>query len=94
MSGFGRTGEWLALNALNVVLDLITLAKGENSGYVPAGGVMISAPIAHHFDERLFRGRLTYPGDPLVAAGMVRVPLRTMKSSSVSGWVCQTNPPC
>ena len=46
MAGFGRTGEWLALDAYDVVPDLITFAKGVNSGYVPAGGVIISDPVA------------------------------------------------
>src|SRR5690606_12527275 len=51
MAGFGRTGEWLALDAFGVRPDLITFAKGVNSGYVPVGGVIISDPIAHHFDD-------------------------------------------
>jgi taurine--2-oxoglutarate transaminase len=71
MAGFGRTGEWLALDAFDVVPDLITFAKGVNSGYVPVGGVMISAPIAHHFDDRVFPGGLTYSGHPLAAASIV-----------------------
>jgi taurine--2-oxoglutarate transaminase len=71
MAGFGRTGEWLALDAFDVTPDLITFAKGVNSGYVPVGGVMISAPIAHHFDDRVFPGGLTYSGHPLAAASIV-----------------------
>ncbi|HVX56016.1 aminotransferase class III-fold pyridoxal phosphate-dependent enzyme, partial [Nocardioides sp.] len=46
MAGFGRTGSWLAHEQDGVVPDLITFAKGVNSGYVPVGGVMISGPIA------------------------------------------------
>src|SRR5690606_38762691 len=45
MAGFGRTGSWLALEHFDVVPDLIVFAKGVNSGYVPAGGVMISQAI-------------------------------------------------
>jgi taurine--2-oxoglutarate transaminase len=71
MAGFGRTGEWLALDAYDVVPDLITFAKGVNSGYVPVGGVVISDPIAEHFDERVFPGGLTYSGHPLAAASVV-----------------------
>jgi taurine--2-oxoglutarate transaminase len=71
MAGFGRTGEWFALDAFEVVPDLITFAKGVNSGYVPVGGVLISGPIAHHFDERVFPGGLTYSGHPLAAASIV-----------------------
>ena len=71
MAGFGRTGEWLALDAYGVRPDLITFAKGVNSGYVPVGGVLISDPIAATFDERVFPGGLTYSGHPLAAASIV-----------------------
>ncbi|NNH05893.1 aspartate aminotransferase family protein [Cellulomonas fimi] len=71
MAGFGRTGHWLALDAFDVVPDLVTFAKGVNSGYVPAGGVMISEEIARTFDERVFPGGLTYSGHPLAMAAIV-----------------------
>ncbi|WP_314507419.1 aspartate aminotransferase family protein [uncultured Microbacterium sp.] len=71
MAGFGRTGEWLAFDAHDVCPDLVTFAKGVNSGYVPVGGVIISDEIAHHFDERVFPGGLTYSGHPLAAASIV-----------------------
>lgn len=71
MAGFGRTGHWLALESFDVRPDLITFAKGVNSGYVPAGGVMMSAPIADAFDERVFPGGLTYSGHPLAMAAIV-----------------------
>jgi taurine--2-oxoglutarate transaminase len=71
MAGFGRTGAWLALDNYGVVPDLITFAKGVNSGYVPVGGVMISEPIAKAFDERVFPGGLTYSGHPLAMGSIV-----------------------
>lgn len=71
MCGFGRTGQWLALYAHDVRPDLITFAKGSNSGYVPVGGVIISDDIAAAFDERVFPGGLTYSGHPLAAASVV-----------------------
>ena len=71
MAGFGRTGEWFALDAHDVRPDLITFAKGVNSGYVPVGGVIISSEIAHAFDDRVFPGGLTYSGHPLAAASIV-----------------------
>jgi taurine--2-oxoglutarate transaminase len=71
MAGFGRTGSWLAHEQDGVVPDLITFAKGVNSGYVPVGGVMISGPIAHHFDDRVFPGGLTYSGHPLATASII-----------------------
>ena len=71
MAGFGRTGSWFAFEQHGVVPDLITFAKGVNSGYVPAGGVLISDPIAATFDERVFPGGLTYSGHPLAMASIV-----------------------
>ena len=71
MAGFGRTGRWFAFEGYDVVPDLITFAKGVNSGYVPVGGVIISDEIAATFDERVFPGGLTYSGHPLAAASIV-----------------------
>ena len=71
MSGFARTGEWFAFQNWAAQPDLIVFAKGSNSGYVPVGGVVISAEIAATFDERVFPGGLTYSGHPLAAASIV-----------------------
>lgn len=71
MAGFGRAGQWLALDAYDVKPDLITFAKGVNSGYVPVGGVIVTSEIAHAFDERVFPGGLTYSGHPLAAASII-----------------------
>ncbi|QJU54048.1 aspartate aminotransferase family protein [Herbiconiux sp. KACC 21604] len=76
MAGFGRTGGWFAFQSLaedGVVVqpDLITFAKGVNSGYVPAGGVIISPAIAEQFDDAVFPGGLTYSGHPLAMAAIV-----------------------
>lgn len=71
MVGFGRIGEWFAYQAFDVVPDLITFAKGVNSGYVPLGGVVISDRIAAHFDTVAFPGGLTYSGHPLACAAGV-----------------------
>lgn len=68
MVGFGRIGEWFAFQAFDVVPDLITFAKGVNSGYVPLGGVVISDAIAARFDAVAFPGGLTYSGHPLACA--------------------------
>lgn len=76
MVGFGRVGEWFAVDAWHVVPDLVTFAKGVNSGYVPLGGVVVSPAIARTFAERPFPGGLTYSGHPLacaVAAESIRV---------------------
>ncbi len=76
MCGFGRTGEWFAWQGFadedgDVVPDLIAFAKGVNSGYVPAGGVIISDSIANAFDSQVFPGGLTYSGHPLAMASIV-----------------------
>jgi taurine--2-oxoglutarate transaminase len=71
MAGFGRAGEWFAVDRWGVTPDLITFAKGSNSGYVPLGGVVISEQIAATFAERVFPGGLTYSGHPLACAAAV-----------------------
>ena len=82
MAGFGRTGNWFALDAFEVRPDLITFAKGVNSGYIPVGGVVISDPVAHAFDERVFPGGLTYSGHPIAAASIVAA-LEAMEEEGV-----------
>ncbi|HWM15195.1 MAG TPA: aspartate aminotransferase family protein [Microbacterium sp.] len=82
MAGFGRTGRWFAFQGYDVVPDLITFAKGVNSGYVPVGGVAISAEIAADFDDNVFPGGLTYSGHPLAAASIVGA-LDAMESEGI-----------
>lgn len=71
MVGFGRTGRWFTFQHYGIEPDLVTFAKGVNSGYVPAGGVIISDAIVHFFDDRVFPGGLTYSGHPLAMAAIV-----------------------
>ncbi|MCR1781145.1 aspartate aminotransferase family protein [Nocardioides carbamazepini] len=71
MAGFGRCGEWFAVDHWGVTPDLITFAKGVNSGYVPLGGVVISESIFDTFRERAYPGGLTYSGHPLACAAAV-----------------------
>ena len=68
MSGFGRTGEWFAVNHWNIVPDLLTMAKGLTSAYVPLGAVGMRRQIADHFNEKVFYGGLTYNSHPLACA--------------------------
>ena len=68
MSGFGRTGEWFAVDHWRVVPDLITMAKGLTSAYVPLGAVGMRRGIADHFKEKVFYGGLTYNSHPLGCA--------------------------
>src|SRR5437764_597824 len=71
MAGFGRTGKWFAVEHWDVVPDIITLAKGINSGYVPLGAMVIREPIADWVRSRFFAGGLTYSGHPLACASAV-----------------------
>jgi taurine--2-oxoglutarate transaminase len=68
MSGFGRTGEWFAVDHWRVVPDLMTMAKGLTSAYVPLGAVGLRRGIADHFREKVFFGGLTYNSHPLGCA--------------------------
>jgi len=68
MSGFGRTGEWFAVDHWRVVPDLMTMAKGLTSAYVPLGAVGMRRAIADHFQEKVFFGGLTYNSHPLACA--------------------------
>lgn len=71
MAGFGRSGTWFAVDHWNVEPDLITFAKGVNSGYVPLGGVAISQAVYDTFRDRPYPGGLTYSGHPLACAAAV-----------------------
>jgi taurine--2-oxoglutarate transaminase len=82
MAGFGRCGEWFAVNHWNVVPDLITFAKGINSGYVPLGGVIISDPIAQTFEHRPYPGGLTYSGH-LLACGSAIASINIFREENI-----------
>jgi taurine--2-oxoglutarate transaminase len=74
MSGFGRTGEWFAVNHWDVTPDIMTMAKGITSGYVPLGAVVVSEPVAAHFESRPLPMGLTYSGHPVcMAAGIAAI---------------------
>ena len=68
MSGFGRTGEWFAVDHWKVVPDLITMAKGLTSSYLPLGAVGMRRHIARYFQDKVFYGGLTYNSHPMGCA--------------------------
>jgi taurine--2-oxoglutarate transaminase len=68
MAGFGRTGEWFAIDHWKVVPDLITMAKGLTSAYVQLGAVGMRTQIKDHFEKNVFFGGLTYNSHPLACA--------------------------
>jgi taurine---2-oxoglutarate transaminase len=71
MAGFGRTGKWFGVENWNVVPDILTVAKGINSGYVPLGAMIVRKPIADWVRDKYFAGGLTYSGHPLACASAV-----------------------
>lgn len=71
MAGFARCGEWFAVDRWGITPDMITFAKGVNSGYVPLGGVIMSQGIYDAFLDDVFYGGLTYSGHPLGCAAAV-----------------------
>lgn len=74
MCGFGRTGEKFAVDNWNVAPDMITFAKGVNSGYVQLGGVIMNEKVASYFDDHVLQCGLTYQGHPLAcAAGLANL---------------------
>ncbi len=71
MSGWGRTGEWFAVDNWGVTPDIITTAKGITSGYVPLGAVMVREKIANYFNDKYLYAGLTYSGHPLACAAAI-----------------------
>ncbi|MCA9669478.1 MAG: aminotransferase class III-fold pyridoxal phosphate-dependent enzyme [Myxococcales bacterium] len=60
MCGFGRTGKMFGFEHGGIVPDIVTMAKGLTSSYIPLGAMGVSDPIAQHFRENVFWGGLTY----------------------------------
>jgi len=73
MSGFGRTGKWFAIEHHGVEPDIICMAKGLTSGYLPLGGIMVSDKIAESFNDRPLPLGLTYSGHAVSCAAALAV---------------------
>ncbi|MBC8172155.1 MAG: aminotransferase class III-fold pyridoxal phosphate-dependent enzyme [Anaerolineae bacterium] len=75
MSGFGRTGEWFGVNHYpDVKPDLMVIAKGVTSGYVPLGAALMSEKVAAYFDDHTLWAGLTYSSHTLaMAAGVANM---------------------
>ena len=71
MSGFGRTGRWIATQHYGIKPDIVTSAKGLTSGYMPLGAVVVSQAIADYFENHMLWGGLTYSGHPVCCAAAV-----------------------
>ncbi|RJG12550.1 aspartate aminotransferase family protein [Pseudomonas cavernicola] len=67
--GFGRTGEWFGSDYYGNAPDLMTIAKGLTSGYIPMGGLIVSDKIVDTLNEGGdFNHGFTYSGHPVAAA--------------------------
>lgn len=73
MAGFGRTGKWFSFQHGDIVPDIVTMAKGLTSSYMPLGAMGVSAPIAEFMRSHVFAGGLTYNSHPLALACAVAV---------------------
>ena len=73
MSGFGRTGKWFGFQNHNVIPDMIAMAKGLTSGYLPFGCLMVSDKIASKFDNTYLPIGLTYSAHPVCCAAALQV---------------------
>jgi taurine---2-oxoglutarate transaminase len=73
MSAFGRTGEWFAVDHWGVVPDILTMAKGLTSSYLPLGAVAMRQQIADAFADKAFGGGLTYNSHPMGCATALAV---------------------
>jgi len=68
MSGFGRTGKWFGFQNHDIIPDMIAMAKGLTSGYLPFGCLMVSDKIASKFDDAMLPIGLTYSAHPVCCA--------------------------
>jgi taurine---2-oxoglutarate transaminase len=73
MSGFGRTGKWFGVDNYGVVPDMMVLAKGLTSGYLPLGALMVTDKIASAFDDQVLMLGLTYSAHATACAAALEV---------------------
>ena len=66
--GFGRTGNWFGSQTMEITPDIMTIAKGLSSGYLPIGGSIVSDRIAEVIGNAEFNHGYTYSGHPVAAA--------------------------
>jgi taurine--2-oxoglutarate transaminase len=73
MSGFGRTGKWFGFENHGIVPDMICMAKGLTSGYLPFGCLMVSDKIAAKYDDAVLALGLTYSAHPVSCAAALEM---------------------
>lgn len=84
MAGFGRTGEWFAVDHWGVVPDIMTMAKGLTSSYLPLGAVAIGGQVADYFRKNTFYGGLTYNAHPMSLAAAIET-IKVMEDEDIVG---------
>lgn len=84
MAGLGRTGAWFAVDHWGVKPDMITMAKGLTSAYMPLGAVALNERVAAHFEKNVFYGGLTYSAHPMCLAAAV-ANLQVLKDDDLVG---------
>lgn len=73
MSGFGRTGKWFGVDHHEITPDILVMAKGLTSGYLPLGGIITTDTIARQYDENYLPLGLTYSAHPVSVAAALAV---------------------
>ena len=91
MAGFGRTGRWFAVDHWGVVPDLMTVAKGLTSSYLPLGAVAMSPKIADFFNDRVYYGGLTYSSHPISCAAAIAA-VSVMRDEDMVGNAARLDP--
>jgi taurine--2-oxoglutarate transaminase len=91
MAGFGRTGRWFAVDHWAVVPDLLTMAKGLTSSYLPLGAVAMSPAIADFFNDRVYYGGLTYSSHPICCAAAIAA-VRVLRDDDLVGNAARLDP--
>ena len=71
MSGFGRTGKWFGIENYGVIPDILCMAKGLTSGYLPLGGIIVSEKIAKNYEDKFMPLGLTYSAHAAACAAGV-----------------------
>ena len=91
MAGFGRTGRWFAVDHWDVVPDLLTMAKGLTSSYLPLGAVAMSDRVADYFAERVYYGGLTYSAHPMGCAAAIAA-INVLRDDDLVGNAARLDP--
>ena len=91
--GFGRTGNWFGCNTFNIAPDMMAIAKGLSSGYLPIGGVVVSDKVAEGLEQGgEFNHGYTYSGHPACAAAAI-ANIDIMRSEGIVETVAETTGP-